>query len=76
MRHAIETAPRDGKVVILEHDPTGTCDIARWSTQTGEWVSENGEPSKITPTHWRPMPHEKYHPQDEEESSNISQLGP
>jgi hypothetical protein len=76
MRHAIETAPRDGKVVILEHDPTGTCDIAHWSAQTGEWVSENGEPSKITPTHWRAMPHDKYLPQDDDESSNSSQLEP
>ena len=60
MRHAIETAPRDGQVVILENDPTGTYDIAQWSAQVGQWVAENGEPSKITPTHWRPMPSDKY----------------
>jgi hypothetical protein len=76
MRHTIETAPRDGKVVILEHDPTGTYAAAHWSAQTGEWVFEDGEPSKITPTHWRPMPHEKYRPQENAEPSNSSQSGP
>jgi hypothetical protein len=60
MRHAIETAPRDGKAVILEHDPTGTYDVAHWSAQVGQWITENGEPSKIAPTHWHPMPDDKY----------------
>ena len=55
MRHAIETAPRDGKAVILEHQPTGTYDVAQWSAQAGQWITKNGEPSKITPTHWHPM---------------------
>jgi hypothetical protein len=56
MRHAIETAPKDGTAVILEHDPTGTHDVAHWSAEVGKRVTENGEPSKITPTHWRPLP--------------------
>jgi len=76
MRHAIETAPKDGKVVILEHDLTGASDVAHWSVQAGEWVAENGEPSKITPTHWRPMPRDEYLPQDHDESSNSSQFEP
>jgi hypothetical protein len=75
MRHTIETAPRDGKVVILEHDPTGINEIAHWSAQAGKWVSEDGEPSKITPTHWRPMPKEKHLPHDDAEPSNSSQFG-
>src|ERR1700736_6438454 len=54
MRHAIETAPRDGNVVIIEDDAIGTYEIAHWSAEAGEWVGENGEPSKITPTHWYP----------------------
>ena len=58
MRHPIETAPKDGKAVILEHDPSGTYDVAQWSAEAGNWVTENGEPSKITPTHWRAMPGE------------------
>jgi hypothetical protein len=54
MRHAIETAPRDGNVVIIEDDAIGTYEVAHWSAEAGEWVGENGEPSKITPTHWYP----------------------
>src|ERR1700694_2851247 len=52
MREAFETAPRDGKIVILEDDASGTYDVAHWSAEAGEWVGEDGEPSKITPTHW------------------------
>ena len=52
MREAFETAPRDGKVVILEDDASGTYEAARWSAEAGEWVREDGEPIKITPTHW------------------------
>ncbi|MBR1187298.1 hypothetical protein [Bradyrhizobium sp. AUGA SZCCT0160] len=60
MRHAIETAPRDGKLIILEDDASGTYDTARWSRKTYQWVGENGEPSKLTPTHWYPRPRDKY----------------
>ena len=52
MREAFETAPRDGSVVILEDDASGTYEAARWSAEAGEWVGEDGEPIKITPTHW------------------------
>ena len=76
MRHAIETAPRDGNVVILEDDASGTCDVAHWSAEAGEWVGENGEPSKITPSHWYPMPRDKYLPQEDDGSSTPSQVGP
>ena len=76
MRQTIDTAPRDGNVVILEDDAAGTYDVAHWSPEAGEWISESGEPSKITPTHWRPMPHDEYLPQEHEESSNPSRLGP
>jgi hypothetical protein len=54
MRQAFETAPRNGEVVILEDDASGTYDVARWSVEAGEWVGEDGEPTKITPTHWYP----------------------
>jgi hypothetical protein len=54
MRQAFETAPRDGRVVVLDDDASGTCNFARWSAEAGEWVSENGEPCKTTPTHWYP----------------------
>src|SRR5712671_6904200 len=51
MRRAIDTAPKDGKFVILEDD-AGGFELARWSAETCGWVRENGELSKITPTYW------------------------
>jgi hypothetical protein len=76
MRHAIETAPRDGKFVILEDDASGTYVVAHWSPEAGEWVGKNGEPSKITPTHWFPLAGDKFLRQEGEGSSNPSQVGP
>ena len=75
MRHAIDIAPRDGKAIIIEDDASGTYDVAHWSPEAGEWVGENGEPSKITPTHWYPMPRDKYLLREDEGSSNRSQVG-
>ena len=60
MRRTIETAPRDGKFVILEEDARGHHDVARWSSEAGGWVGENGEPIKITPTHWHPAQGENH----------------
>jgi hypothetical protein len=57
MRQTFETAPRDGKIVILEDDATGTYDVVHWSAEAGEWLRQNGEPSKIAPTHWYPYSH-------------------
>jgi hypothetical protein len=48
MREAFETAQRDGR------DSSGAHEAARWSAEAGEWVGEDGEPSKITPMHWYP----------------------
>lgn len=53
MRYPIETAPRNGSIVVLEDDASGTLEVAYWSP-TGEWVGEYGEPSAITPSHWYP----------------------
>ena len=55
MRQTISTVPMDGKFLILEDDATGAREVARWSTKEGGWVGEDGEPSKITPTHWHPV---------------------
>ena len=33
MRHPIEKSPRDGTVIILEDDASGTYDVARWPTE-------------------------------------------
>ena len=60
MRHAIETAPKDGTFVILEDGASATPDVAQWSPEAGTWVDKNGEPSKIEPTHWYPLPCDKY----------------
>ena len=67
MSQPIETAPKDGKIVILEDDKSGTYDVAH-SRKTYQWVGENGEPSKITPTHWYPKPRDKYLLQEDDRS--------
>src|SRR6476661_1779097 len=60
MRRAIETVPKDGKVVILEDDASGTFELAHWSAEARAWVRENGELSKITPTHWHATRRDEY----------------
>src|SRR5713226_1954787 len=60
MRRAIETVPRDGKVVILEDDASGTFELAHWSADARAWVKENGELSKITPTYWHATRRDEY----------------
>src|SRR5258708_16378698 len=75
MSYAIETAPRDGQVVILEDDVFGMFDVAHWSLEAGGWVGENGEPSKITPSRWYPMARDKSL-QEHDGSSNPSPAGP
>ena len=60
MRQTIESAPKDQEAIILEDDASGIFDVAHWSPEAGEWISENGGPSKITPTHWQPLPHDRY----------------
>src|SRR3984893_2357711 len=76
MRRTIETAPRDGDVIIVEDDARGSYDVAHWSAETGEWVGENGEPTKITPSHWYPMPGDNFHQQGLDVSSSPSRAGP
>ena len=76
MRRTIETAPRDGNAIILEDDAIGTYDVAHWSAEADEWVGENGEPSKITPTHWYPLQGDNYLQQGHDISSSPSLAGP
>jgi hypothetical protein len=76
MRRTIETAPRDGQAIILEDDVFGTYDVAHWSAEAEEWVGENGEPSKITPTHWYPLQGDNYLQQGHDISSSPSLAGP
>src|SRR3974377_1396722 len=60
MRRMIKSAPRDGKLVILEEDAGGKQGVARWSSEAGGWVGENGEPINIAPTHWYPTQGENH----------------
>jgi hypothetical protein len=42
----------------------------------GEWVGENGAPIEITPSHWFPMPIDKYRLHQDEGSSAPARAGP
>ena len=75
MRHAIETAPIDGTIVILEDGASATLDVAHWSPEAGKWVDKNGEPSKIEPTHWYPLPRDKYLLQENDGTRSPSRVG-
>jgi hypothetical protein len=56
MRRAIETAPRDGKAILLEDDASGEYAVARWSAEVNGWIGESREPIQIAATHWYAMP--------------------
>src|SRR6266699_4077277 len=72
MRQTIETAPRDGNLVILGYDASGTYDVTHWLPEAGQWIGENGDPSKITPSRWYPMPGENYLQQGDGLPSGLS----
>src|SRR5438552_2658499 len=72
MRQTTETAPRDGNLVTLGYDASGTYDVAHWLPEAGQWIGENGEPSKITPSRWYPMPGENYLQQGDGLPSGLS----
>jgi hypothetical protein len=75
MRQMIETAPRDGKFIIIADDASGRYDVVHWSP-AGEWVRENGEPSEVTPSRWHPVPSETYHAPGDEGSSSVPAASP
>ncbi|WP_027523504.1 BA14K family protein [Bradyrhizobium sp. Ec3.3] len=54
MRYPIETAPKNGHSIVLEDEASGSFEVARWSTETDEWIGEYGEASQLTPSHWYP----------------------
>src|SRR6266403_1282182 len=60
MRRRLETVPKDGKVVILGDDASGTYELAHWSIEERAWVGENGKPSTITPTYWHALQRDEY----------------
>lgn len=47
----IETAPRDGSLVLVAFDRYP--DFARWNKRTDHWETMV---RNITPTHWMPLP--------------------
>jgi len=53
-RYPIQTAPKNGHTIVLEDEASGSFEIARWSTETDEWIGEYGETSRMTPSHWHP----------------------
>jgi hypothetical protein len=75
MRHPIEKSPRDGTAIIVEDDASGTSDIAHWSTEAGQWLGENSEPTEITPGHWFPLARDQYLRREDERSRNHSRRG-
>ena len=72
MRHPIEKSPRDGTAIILEDDASGTSDIAHRSTEAGQWLGENGEPTKLAETLWYPLALDQYLLREDERSRNQS----
>jgi hypothetical protein len=76
MRHPIVTAPKDGAVLILEDEASGTYIVAYWSTETGEWIGKNREPSRITPTHWHEVVDHDYFQQEIEKVSTATEAAP
>ena len=60
MSQPIDAAPKDGSLILLEDDASGAYDVASWSPETATWIGKNGEPSKITGSHWLPIPSETW----------------
>jgi len=54
MRKAIDTAPRNGEFVILEDAVSGAYTVARWSSESSQWLDDEGTPSRFNATHWHP----------------------
>jgi hypothetical protein len=72
MRHSIDTAPKDGKFVIIVDDASGRFDVVQWLTASQGWVRENGEPSDVHASHWNPISNEQYELLVEKEASDCS----
>src|SRR5690349_12966355 len=54
MRYSIEIAPKNGHTIVLEDEASRSLEVARWSSETSEWIGEFGRAIAITPTHWYP----------------------
>jgi hypothetical protein len=67
MRQGIETVPKNGDFVILEDDGAAKYAVARWSSDSSQWVDEGGTPCTLNPTHWHPLNSAGYAPQPTDE---------
>jgi len=75
MRHAIETAPKDGHFVILGDEAHAVYHAGRWSPEAGDWVGRDDNPIKITRTHWHPAARDAYPEADDEGSVVAAPVG-
>lgn len=56
MRHAIETAPKDGHCVVIEDDASADCDVGGRSPEAGDWADGKDDgPIRLTRTHRHPV---------------------
>src|SRR4051812_13129629 len=51
----IGTVPKQDAFLILYDKLKDEYDIARWSAPPGAWLREDGEPARISATHWAPL---------------------
>ncbi|WFU46056.1 hypothetical protein QA640_45685 (plasmid) [Bradyrhizobium sp. CB82] len=54
MRYPIEIAPKNGHIIVLEDEASGSLAVARWCPETEEWIGEYDETLDMTPSHWYP----------------------
>jgi hypothetical protein len=52
----LDTAPRDGKLILLHDAQDRTSEVGRWSAESGSWVLEDGTEPGFTPAHWSALP--------------------
>jgi hypothetical protein len=61
--HPIETAPKDGTLVLLHPsghwtaDVNSDCEVGYWDVDCEEWIAAGSRADDYTgPTHWMPLP--------------------
>jgi hypothetical protein len=51
----IETAPKDGTIILVADDVHGSVGLAEWDM--GRWyIPETDSNLWVSPTHWQPLP--------------------
>lgn len=54
--HHMDSAPRDGRIIVLRADPYGAV-CAQWTAPLGAWTTIPGGWRCLQPTGWCPIPH-------------------